>query len=69
MIVFEKKEIREGCSNCLYRGSDGIHCGHANNQGRLMIMVNGGRACGSYWLDQNRFQEASITFGSDGGWK
>lgn len=56
MIVYEKKEIEEGCATCLYKGCDGVRCGNANNHGRLMVLVNGLRPCGEYWLDQNRFQ-------------
>ena len=56
MIVYEKKDIQEGCDTCLYKGSDGFHCGHANNHGRPMFIVNGFRPCNYYWLDQHRFQ-------------
>lgn len=45
------------CANCLYCGS-GIACGNANNHGRPMWLVNGGRACTYFWLDQHRFPEA-----------
>ena len=56
--VIQTKEIKEGCANCLYRGCNGIICGNANNHGLPMVMINGGNACGWYWLDQNRFTRA-----------
>ena len=59
MIVYEKKDINEGCSTCLYKGSNGLHCAHADNHGAIMLLVNGGKPCGSYWLDQNRFQRTN----------
>lgn len=54
--VVEKKKVPCNCSTCLYRGSNGIHCGNANNHGALMVLVNGGRGCGWYWLDPKRFE-------------
>ena len=54
--VIEHKEIEEGCSNCLYYGSDGIHCGNANNSGKAMALVSGFKPCGWYWLNQNRYE-------------
>lgn len=57
--VIEKKKIQRRCENCLYCGSNGVTCAHAGNQGRLMILVNGGKACRHYWLNQNRYTRAN----------
>lgn len=56
--VTEKKKVPCNCSTCLYRGHNGLQCGNANNHGALMALVNGGRGCSWYWLDQNRFERA-----------
>lgn len=56
--VIEKKKVPRNCSTCLYYGSNGFNCGNANNYGKAMLLVNGGRACDYYWLDQNRFTRA-----------
>lgn len=54
--VYEKKKIPRDCSTCLYKSYDGFHCGNANNHGKPMVLVNGGRACGWYWLNQNKYE-------------
>lgn len=46
------------CKNCLYCGSDGMKCANANNHGRLMILINGGKACGWFWLNQHKYPDA-----------
>ena len=46
------------CGNCLYCGTDGFRCGNANNRGKLMIFVNGGRACNYFWLNQHKYPNA-----------
>ena len=56
--VLEEKTIEERCSNCLYCGSNGVTCGNANNDGKPMILINGGRACRWYWLNQHKFSRA-----------
>ena len=55
-----KAEIRvpKTCTNCLYYGHNGIVCGNANNPGRLMAFVNGGRACQYFWLNQHKYPNA-----------
>lgn len=52
----EEKQIEERCSNCLYCGSNGVTCANANNSGKPMVFVNGGRACKWYWLNQNKYR-------------
>ena len=52
--VLEEKEIEERCSNCLYYGSNGVTCCNANNHGKPMILVNGGRVCIWYWLNWHK---------------
>ncbi len=54
--VLEEKQIEERCSNCLYCGSNGVTCANANNSGKPMVFVNGGRACKWYWLNQNKYR-------------
>ncbi len=56
--VIEKHKVPRDCSTCLYKSRNGIHCAHAGNSGKLIMQVNYGRACGYYWLDQNRFTRA-----------
>jgi hypothetical protein len=51
-------EVERSCANCLYCGSNGIHCGNANNYNRPMLFINAGRACNYFWLDQHRFPNA-----------
>lgn len=51
-------KVSRTCGNCLYCGSNGIHCGNANNHGKPMAFVNGGRACNNFWLDQHKFPDA-----------
>ncbi len=46
--VLEEKQIEKRCSNCLYCGSNGVTCANANNSGKPMVFVNGGRACKWY---------------------
>ncbi len=53
--VLEEKQIEKRCSNCLYCGSNGVTCANANNSGKPMVFVNGGRACKWYWLNQNKY--------------
>lgn len=56
--VMQEVYIPKTCDNCLYCGSDRIHCGNANNHGRPMAFVNYGRACEHFWLDQHRYPNA-----------
>lgn len=55
--VIERKKVPRNCTTCLYN-CNGWSCGHASNSGKPMLMVNGGKSCGYYWLDQHRFQRA-----------
>ena len=57
--VMERKKVSKNCSTCLYCGGNRVHCGNANNNGQLMLLVNGGNACGWYWLDQHRYQRVN----------
>lgn len=63
--VYERKQIPENCSTCLYGpnavGYDGksvrsFGCGHANRQGDWMKYAIYGGDCPSYWIDHNRFE-------------
>lgn len=56
--AIQKAKVSRTCKNCLYYGSNGYHCGNANNQGKPMFYVNYGNACEHFWLDQNRFPNA-----------
>lgn len=58
MEVAVKTDVLRGCINCLYRGSDGLRCGHAANRGLLMRLITGGLACPHFWLDHNKFPDA-----------
>lgn len=55
MEVFEKKQVPENCSTCLYGRCLGAGCDHADRQGDwFKYAIFGG--CPSYWLDQHRFE-------------
>lgn len=52
--VYEKKQIPENCSTCLYGHGGSGGCAHADRQADwLKYALFGG--CPSYWLDQHRF--------------
>ena len=51
-------KVERTCGNCLYCGCNGLTCGNANNQGKIMLLVNGGRACQYFWLNQNKYPNA-----------
>lgn len=64
-VVYEKKQVPENCSTCLYGPNalryDGkpvgrIGCGNANMQNGWMRYAMLGVGCAHYWLDQNRFE-------------
>lgn len=56
--VTTKTKVPRTCNNCLYCGSNAITCGNANNNGKSMLLVNGGKACGWFWLNQHKYPYA-----------
>lgn len=49
------KKPKDICKNCLYFGSDGRTCAHADNNGKPMLQINKGKACVEFWLNQHKF--------------
>ena len=60
--VLQEVKVERTCSNCLYFGANQISCGNANNHGKAMILVNYGKACNHFWLDQNRYPNAESRY-------
>lgn len=56
--TMQEVSVPRVCANCLYCGSDGLRCGNANNRGLLMLLINHGRACSHFWLDQHKYPYA-----------
>ena len=57
--VFEKKQVPENCSTCLY--GRGVYCAHADRQKDFLHYMLTGENCPSYWLDQHRFVRSNDT--------
>jgi len=57
--VIKIVKVPKICGNCLYCGSNGVTCGNANNSGKPMLLINSGRACQYFWLDQHKYPNAS----------
>lgn len=57
--VMAQVSVSRTCTNCLYYGCNGLNCGNANNNGRLMLAINGGKACGWFWLNQHKYPYAT----------
>ena len=51
---YDKKQVPENCSTCLYGTVFG--CSNANRQKDWMKYEIIGMGCPSYWLDQHRFE-------------
>lgn len=57
--VYEKKEVPENCSTCLYLRAIGVGCAHADRQKDHLRYVLFGN-CPSWWLDHRRFESAKV---------
>lgn len=55
--VFEKKQLKESCDNCLYGRNGG--CANANMIENWLWYRISGSACIHYWLDHTRYEITS----------
>lgn len=55
--IITKIKIPRTCKTCLYGDENNIlrSCKNANNGGKPMAFVNGGKACRWYWLNQHKY--------------
>lgn len=54
--IITKIKVPRTCRTCLYGENNMMRaCGNANNHGKPMFMVNGGKACWYYWLNQHKY--------------